>query len=181
MKRRELIKALAGTFTIIASSSALADVVVNYRGQEGAQALAPDQLNTLAKLVDCVIPDTDTPGASAAGVHHFIDYMLANWHGPKETGEFVAGMTALESQCVQINGDGLTATTPLAITSLLTSLEQQQDQSAARNFALWLKEFTVLGYYTSEIGASQELQYLAIPGSYSSCIDFEDGQRTWAT
>ena len=181
MNRRELIKALAGTFTFLSSSSALAEVVVNYTDSARTHALDAQQLTLLAKLVDCVIPDTDTPGASKAGVPQFIDYMLYKWHGAEKTDEFRSGMTALDALCKQLSGQGLETAESLKITALLTQLELQEDESAARNFALWLKELTVLGYYTSEIGASQELRYLAIPGSYSSCIDFKEGQRTWAT
>jgi gluconate 2-dehydrogenase gamma chain len=181
MHRRELIKALVGTFTFLCASNGLADVVVNYPGNAGTPTLTAQQLNLLAKLVDCVIPDTDTPGASKAGVPQFIDYMLGNFHGAAKTDTFTTGMAALDALCTQISGQGLAATDSLKITALLMDLERQENDSPARSFALWLKELTVLGYYTSEIGASQELHYLAIPGSYSSCIDFKEGMRTWAT
>jgi len=43
-----------------------------------------------------------------------------------------------------------------------------------------LKDLTVLGYFTSEIGAKQALAYLEIPGKYNGCVPLEKGQKAWA-
>lgn len=43
-----------------------------------------------------------------------------------------------------------------------------------------MKELTVVGYYTSEIGATVELRHEAFPGRYEGCIPFTDIGRTWA-
>jgi hypothetical protein len=39
----------------------------------------------------------------------------------------------------------------------------------------------MLGYFTSEAGATQVLRYIAIPGKQEGCIPFEQVGRTWAT
>ena len=49
-----------------------------------------------------------------------------------------------------------------------------------RPFFAHVKELTMVGYYTSEIGASQELQYLHTPGRYEGCLPLEEVGRTWA-
>ena len=46
----------------------------------------------------------------------------------------------------------------------------------AAPFFYQLKELTVLGYYTSEVGATQELAYLPIPGHYEGDYDFTGKQ-----
>ena len=43
-----------------------------------------------------------------------------------------------------------------------------------------LKELTLTGYYTSEIGATEELQYEHTPGRYDACVPLEEVGRTWA-
>jgi gluconate 2-dehydrogenase gamma chain len=43
-----------------------------------------------------------------------------------------------------------------------------------------MKELTVVGYYTSEAGATRELRYEQVPGRYEACIPFSDVGRTWA-
>ncbi|RZM27722.1 MAG: gluconate 2-dehydrogenase subunit 3 family protein [Pedobacter sp.] len=43
------------------------------------------------------------------------------------------------------------------------------------------RDLTLLGYFTSEIGATQAYEYLHIPGHYDGCVDLKPGQRVWAT
>ena len=50
-----------------------------------------------------------------------------------------------------------------------------------RNALGLLRELTLLGYFTSEIGATQALAYDAVPGGYRGCLDLKPGQKAWAT
>ena len=43
-----------------------------------------------------------------------------------------------------------------------------------------LKELTLAGYYTSEVGATQELQWLAAPGRYDADVPLAEVGRAWA-
>lgn len=43
-----------------------------------------------------------------------------------------------------------------------------------------LRDLTVLGYFTSEIGATQALNYIEVPGRYEGCIDYKKGDKAWA-
>ncbi|HWA32810.1 MAG TPA: gluconate 2-dehydrogenase subunit 3 family protein [Cyclobacteriaceae bacterium] len=51
----------------------------------------------------------------------------------------------------------------------------------AGHFVLTTKEFTVSGFFTSEIGATQVLQYEAVPGAYHGCVPLAEVGKTWAT
>jgi hypothetical protein len=42
-----------------------------------------------------------------------------------------------------------------------------------------MKELTVLGYFTSEIGASQALRYVEVPGSFNGNVPYKKGDRAW--
>ncbi|MDH4133072.1 MAG: gluconate 2-dehydrogenase subunit 3 family protein [Gemmatimonadota bacterium] len=44
----------------------------------------------------------------------------------------------------------------------------------------WLKELTLVGYYTSEIGASQELRYVHVAGRYDGDMPYEEGDRAYS-
>jgi len=43
-----------------------------------------------------------------------------------------------------------------------------------------MKELTLLGYFTSEIGCTQALRYVESPGRYDPCVDYKPGERAWA-
>ena len=43
-----------------------------------------------------------------------------------------------------------------------------------------LKQMTIVGFFTSEVGATQVLKYDKIPGAYNGCVPFEEVGVTWA-
>lgn len=43
-----------------------------------------------------------------------------------------------------------------------------------------MKELTLVGYYTSEVGATQELRHEPVPGRFDGCVPFAQIGRTWA-
>ena len=44
-----------------------------------------------------------------------------------------------------------------------------------------LKGLILIGYYTSEIGASQELRYILVPGHFDPDVPLEPGDRAWSS
>lgn len=58
--------------------------------------------------------------------------------------------------------------------------ERWTPQRADRPFYRTMKELTVVGYYTSEVGATRELRHEAVPGRYEGCIPLAQVGRTWA-
>jgi hypothetical protein len=43
-----------------------------------------------------------------------------------------------------------------------------------------LRDLTVLGYYSSEIGGTQALRFVETPGRFDPCIDYKKGDKAWA-
>ncbi|MEO6080725.1 MAG: gluconate 2-dehydrogenase subunit 3 family protein [Steroidobacteraceae bacterium] len=43
-----------------------------------------------------------------------------------------------------------------------------------------MKELSLLGYFTSEIGATQALRYVESPGRYDPSVDYHPGDKAWA-
>lgn len=59
-------------------------------------------------------------------------------------------------------------------------------KDAAKNapltpFFTLVKELTILGYFSSEIGCTQALSYVKIPGRYEGVVKLQEGQKAWAT
>ena len=138
------------------------------------RTLSPAAGAQVAALADAIIPDTDTPGARAAGVHVFIDLLLAECTTAGERKAFIDGLAAFDAACRQAHGAGVEAVTAAQRTALL-----QRGETEKSPFVQTLKSLTVLGYGSSRIGASQALAYDAVPGRYRGCIDLAPGQRTW--
>ncbi len=129
------------------------------------EVLSSAQGHLLAEVVDTIIPDTDTPGAKAARVHVFVDLMLKHC------------ATAAERQVVLAALDGIGGR---FLTAARAERESQLAKIDAAALAL-LKQLTLVGYFTSEIGASEALAYDPVPGAYRGCVDLKPGQRAWAS
>jgi len=44
-----------------------------------------------------------------------------------------------------------------------------------------MKELSLLGYFTSEIGYTEAMRYLETPGRFDPCAPYEDGETIWAS
>jgi hypothetical protein len=57
-----------------------------------------------------------------------------------------------------------------------------QIESAPPNkYFRMMKELALLGYFTSEVGATQALRYVESPGRYDPCVPYKPGDRDWAS
>ncbi|MDO1445328.1 gluconate 2-dehydrogenase subunit 3 family protein [Rhodocytophaga aerolata] len=66
-------------------------------------------------------------------------------------------------------------------TAVTGAPKPQEEQKAPLPFFRTLKELTLLGYFTSEIGATQALDYKQVPGRYEPCIPYKEGQKAQAS
>ncbi len=63
---------------------------------------------------------------------------------------------------------------------LISILPKEQPKTEPRFFSI-IRDLSLLGYFTSEIGATKAYQYIAVPGRYDGNMDLKPGQRVWAT
>ena len=71
---------------------------------------------------------------------------------------------------------GKSQTENAGVTSILP---KDKPKTEARFFPI-IRDLTLLGYFTSEIGVTQAYEYVEIPGRYDGCTDLKPGQRVWA-
>ena len=106
------------------------------------------------RLADIIIPSDGTPGAKEAGVAEFIDFMVAN--EPEAQYEFRTGLTWLNARSEQTTGKRFVDLTPEQQTSQLEPLgfkdKARPGEETGRQFFRMMREYTVTGFYTSEIG-----------------------------
>jgi len=179
--RRDAIKQLAlfcGLALSASSLSALAALAPTDMKRSKKTLLDQNQLGLLRELGEIIIPTTDTPGAIAAGVHDFVNHFTVYCASKEEQQTLLATLS-------RINAAG---NKPFIMLSqeqqieILNNMEQakngftQQDRNGFKH----LKSLIAFGYYTSEIGASQELAYLAIPGGYKGNFKFKEIGKAWA-
>ena len=139
------------------------------------KALDAHQAATVAVLVDCIIPATETPGAAAAGVPGFIDVIVGEWYHPDERTQFLAGLAELDQRSAALGPGRFLDLDAEQQVALLETVEaeafaaRKADPAAPTPFWLRLKSLTVYGYYNSAVGSLQELDRPAIPGRFDGC------------
>ena len=149
--------------------------------------LTEDQARLVSELAEIIIPKTDTPGAKEAGVPAFIDTMLKDVYGQADKDKFLAGLASFNDEAKKSAGSAFVDLEPTKQVEFFKSVHDpavEGTKSGAikeRPFVLTLKELTCLGFFTSEPGATQVLQYEPVPGAYHGCVPLAEVGKTWAT
>ena len=186
--RREALRRAAMLLGGALSAPAIAGVLAgcDSRSADGTwRALTSERAKLVATIAEHVIPETDTPGARAAGVHVFIDRMLAGHYGDEDRKRVLEGLAELDARAERECGGAFIRCSAAEQRALLTRVDEEAFAPAppGRREVHWfrtIKELTVVGYYTSEIGAMQELRHVAVPERFEGCVPFTKIGRTWA-
>lgn len=56
---------------------------------------------------------------------------------------------------------------------------KEKPKTTPQFFAI-ARDLTMLGFFTSEIGATKAYEFVEIPGRYDGCVDLKPGQRVWS-
>lgn len=189
LDRRAALRRLSGLLGGIATAPLVSGLLGGCTPPEPtgyAFAVLDDaQQRTVAALVDQIIPATDTPGAAEAGVPAFVDKILAEWAEPEERQAFLHGLAAFDARATEAYGAafaGLDAPTQQALVEAVDAETYAPDAPPrdAPPFFRMVKELTVVGYYTSRIGASEELRWNPAPGRWDPDVPLTDEMRAWA-
>jgi hypothetical protein len=132
------------------------------------------EMGRLAILVDLILPATDSPAASAAGTHKFIDAAMGACATIGQQNTFRNGMAALAAE--GFDNMDVQARVALLERRAAADIQLPYDQS----FFKILKDYTLTGYFHSEIGATQALAYERVPGGFQGDIALAPDQKTWA-
>jgi hypothetical protein len=175
MKRREAIQLVSLSLGAYFSSP----LAGNARAQltSPTEGIVPSaaQEAFIAEVADVIIPTTDTPGAKAAGVEKFIIRVLKNCHQPDEQKRFYNGLSEFDAEITKRFSQPFSQLTDAQKKDALQSYASRN-----KSFFLRMKQLTVTGYFNSEIGATQALAYLPIPGRFQGSVPMEPNQKTWA-
>ncbi|HUG39845.1 MAG TPA: gluconate 2-dehydrogenase subunit 3 family protein [Longimicrobiales bacterium] len=234
--RREALRRTALLLGGAVSAPTLAGVLAGCGGDAGqngryrVRVLTGRRNSLVATIADHIIPETDTPGASAVHVDRFIDQMLAGYYREDERELFLAGLDEVDERAEEAHGSPFLDCTAEQQRALLVQLDEEafspreegaedapaeeepavdvrarteggatplppemaadtvqwihgdprEPRRAELPFFRTMKELTVVGYYTSEVGATVELRHEAVPGRHEGCIPYERVGRTWA-
>ncbi len=198
MQRRDLLKfsLMLGLTTVGGCSSVSRALQAGVSGgsKPVRRMFTEEERAAVAVLSEMIIPETDTPGAIEAGVPDFIETIYVEWYRDAERSVFLQGLADLDGFCQQHERqDFINATTMTQI----EALKDQENQATNYHpptagafsfipavderapFFKKIKDLVVVGYYTSEVGATTELIYLPAPGYYDGDVEFSKIGKQW--
>jgi hypothetical protein len=134
-------------------------------------------LSLLDEIGETILPTTNTPGAKAAGVGAFMVMMVTDCYDDAHHAAFKVGLAKLGSE-------GFLTAAPAERTTRLNALDAEQKKhhatktaSEPAHYFRMMKQLTILGYFTSEIGATQALQFEEVPGRFDGNAPYQPGDR----
>lgn len=145
----------------------------------------------VAEVAEIMIPRTDTPGAKDVGIPAFIDAMLKDAYAQADRDRFIAGLKEFDAQASKQHGRAFMQLDPEQRHSLVQATNESAVATARaytgetelpRPFILMTRELTLLGYFTSQAGATQVLQYNPVPGPFHGCVPLSEAGngKAWA-
>lgn len=188
MNRREALSSVALLLggTILGSQAFLSGCKT---ATTDAIAFTPDDIAFLNEVAETILPKTDTPGAKEAKVGEFMAVIVKDCYEPNEAKAFMAGMVALQEKDAKAKiGKSFMEASAEERHKLLVALDAEQKAFQEKkkpeemsHYFRMMKELTLWGFFTSEVGATKVLRYVAVPGRYEGCVDYKKGEKAWAT
>jgi hypothetical protein len=187
INRREAIKqvtAMLGGVVFVGTGDLLTAVehaharITASRKQIGA--FTAQDVALLDEVADTILPETKTPGAKAAHTGAFMAVMVTDTYDEGQQAVFRDGMGKL-------NDASFMTKSPAQRLAFLEQLDREQKaymdsraRGAPPHYFRLMKELTLFGYFTSEIGCTQAMRYRETPGRFDPCVPYTPGETSWA-
>ncbi|HKQ12079.1 MAG TPA: gluconate 2-dehydrogenase subunit 3 family protein [Steroidobacteraceae bacterium] len=200
LNRRELLQRVAVLMGGALSAPAVLGVLYGCSAKPSATwqplFLSKEEGAIVEEVAELILPRTTTPGAKDVGVPAFIDVILKDAYPAEDQARFVSDLKDFEADVQRAHGKSFLE---LPQAERMKILQAAHDDAAAaekkqaddevpagerkRPFVLMMKELTLLGFFTSQVGATQVLQYEAVPGGFQACIPIAQAGngKQWAT
>lgn len=166
-----------------------------------------DKMNFLGDLAEAILPETSTPGAKEAGVGEFIPVMIRDCYDPHDQKAFLEGLDGVDDKAKKEFGkkfQDLSKEDQLQFVNMLdkeakefqkgrgekqkklneeakkNGKEGEEVEQVPNHFFHMLKQITLTGYFTSEVGMTKALRYVKIPGKYDGNYPYKKGEHALA-
>jgi len=148
----------------------------------------PENLAFLDEVGETILPETpSSPGAKAAKIGEFMKVMVTDCYKKDDQNAFLEGIVALNDLAKSKFDEGFIAVSEEDKKTFLESLDQEakdydkaREKDKPKHYFTMMKELTLWGYFSSEVGATQALRYVETPGRWEACIPYNEGDKAWA-
>lgn len=151
-------------------------------------AFSADDIAYLDEVANTILPDTaSSPGAKAAKVGQFMTVMVNDCYEAKDQKIFHDGMNKLNDFSNKTYNNSFMKLTDQQKHDLLVKLDNEQKgymknkkKEDPSHYFRMMKELTMLGFFTSEIGSTKARRYMETPGKYDGAYPYKKGDKAFA-
>jgi hypothetical protein len=208
LTRREalqIVAALLGGAALTGGEQVLAisvdEAAMAVAAEQGTSLFTAADVALLDEIAETILPETSTPGAKAAKTGAFMALMATEAYDAQQQQVFRAGLGQVDDGCRKAHGVPFMQATPAQRLSIVEVLDREQKsamdaRTPARtkrapaapvapdepaHYFRMMKELTLLGYFTSEIGYTKAMRYRESPGRFDPCAPQAPGDKIWAS
>ena len=139
----------------------------------------------LGEIAETIIPATGSPGAREAGVAAFMAKVVNDCYDDAAHLAFEQGLAAIDAASRSHHGKAFMASSPAERTALLDAIDREARAHAKAkkpadppHYFHLMRELTIAGYFSSEVGITKALRYVESPGAYRD-EPYASGDRLW--
>ena len=167
---------------------------------QGVGAFTAADVALLDEIAETILPETSSPGAKAANAGAFMALMVTDAYTEPGQRVFCDGMRLLDEACRKAHAESFMAVSPAQRLVLLEALDREQKTAMAErasalrsrapaaaaagdepaHYFRMMKELALLGYFTSEIGHTRAMRYVAAPGRFGPRVPHAAGHKSSA-
>lgn len=148
----------------------------------------PSTVDFIGDVAETILPETSSPGAKEAGVGAFIPVMVKDCYTAEDQDVFVKGLAQIDDRAQDAHGKTFQELTADERTDLLNTIDKEakehqrtKEPDDPNHYFHLFKQLTLLGFFTSELGATQALRYVQVPGRFDGEYPYQKGDKAWAT
>ena len=180
MRRRNALRSIG--FTVGTSMVIPAAILQScQRDDYEPKFFGADQIDLIDEIGEIILPETEeSQGAKFINIGKFIDHYVADCLSPQNQTKISEGILSFEDRCISEYGKSFLTLEQKVKHLCLVTLDVEASTSTTQHYFALLKDLVLLGYFTSEEGATNALEYLAVPGRYDGDLKISEDHKSWA-
>ena len=114
--------------------------------------------------------------------------MVTDCYDENDQKVFLEGLNKINESSDKKFQKDFMAISPEQRKELLTEADKEAKEyqktkkwDAPKHYFSMMKELTLTGFFTSEVGATKALRYVAVPGKFEGSVPYTKGEKAWAT
>ena len=144
-----------------------------------------EEIDIIESASDRILPKNETVGAKDALVHRYADMTIMNNYGTEEQDAFRKNLKKFDEVARDkykktfVKLDDASKDDVLQI--MANEWKANKDKKDAPRSAFKdMRDLTIAGFASSEVGTKEFFIYNPVPGPYQGCIPFSEVNGTWA-